>query len=121
VQSSLILAANPRIKPRALRIGQRLVIPVSPTARARSRAPAARASARAPTPTVAVAPAPGGSRQHTVRWGESLWSISQRYGVTVANLRRWNGLEGDTLKPGQRLRVDPVAGGAGASATEESQ
>jgi len=46
---------------------------------------------------------------HTVRSGDTLWRVSQRYGVYVDDLRRWNEIaEGDTLLTvGQRLRVTP--------------
>jgi beta-lactamase class A len=41
-----------------------------------------------------------------VRAGDSLWAISQRYGVSLEALARANGLStGDTLSVGQRLRI----------------
>lgn len=43
---------------------------------------------------------------YTVRRGDSLARISQRFQVTVADLRKWNGLqENRYLKPGQRLKM----------------
>lgn len=43
---------------------------------------------------------------YTVRRGDSLSRISQKFNVTVANLRRWNRLPRNTyLQPGQRLKV----------------
>jgi len=45
------------------------------------------------------------SRRHTVRPGESLWSIAHRYSTSVAKLERWNHLHGHKLKPGQVLKV----------------
>lgn len=45
------------------------------------------------------------TRHHTVRPGESLWSIAHRYSVSVAKLERWNHLHGPRLKPGQVLKV----------------
>lgn len=100
VSASLLQAANGNVHPRRLRIGQRLVIPVSAEGRVR----AARGAAPRPTPGVA------GVTYHIVRRGESLWSISRRYGVTVIQLRRWNGIgANDVLRVGRRLRVS--AGG----------
>lgn len=42
---------------------------------------------------------------HTVRRGESLGRLAVRYGVTTEDLVRWNGLKGESIKTGQRLRV----------------
>jgi membrane-bound lytic murein transglycosylase D len=44
-------------------------------------------------------------RRHTVRRGESLWTIARRYSVSVRELQRWNHLHGHKLKPGQVLRI----------------
>jgi len=47
-----------------------------------------------------------GSKVHTVQQGDSLWTISKKYpGVSVENLREWNGLSGNNLKPGTKLRL----------------
>lgn len=42
---------------------------------------------------------------HTVRSGESLWTISRQHGVTIDQIRQLNGLRSNSLRPGQRLRV----------------
>jgi membrane-bound lytic murein transglycosylase D len=53
---------------------------------------------------------------HTVQRGESLGTLSQRYGVSAEDLRRWNGMTQNAVKVGQRLRVttDVVTGGKSA-------
>ncbi len=44
--------------------------------------------------------------KYTIRQGDSLWSISQKFKVTVTQLREWNGLSDRTLlKPGQNLTL----------------
>ncbi|MHB1310217.1 MAG: N-acetylmuramoyl-L-alanine amidase [Limisphaerales bacterium] len=43
----------------------------------------------------------------TVRKGETLSHLAQQHGVTVAQLRTWNDLKGDLIRPGQRLRIRP--------------
>ena len=43
--------------------------------------------------------------RHTVRAGETLWIIANRYGTTVNNLKTWNGLTGDLIRVGQSLIV----------------
>ncbi len=46
--------------------------------------------------------------QHVVRAGETLYSISLRYGLDYHDVARWNGIGKDYLiHPGQRLRLDP--------------
>ncbi|MEH6557001.1 MAG: LysM peptidoglycan-binding domain-containing protein [Oceanicoccus sp.] len=43
---------------------------------------------------------------HQVKDGESLWTISRKYNVTVSKLAHWNGIAPkDTLQPGQKLSV----------------
>lgn len=44
-------------------------------------------------------------RTHTVRSGESLGVIARRYGVSVSDLKRWNGLRSDMIRTGQKLVV----------------
>ena len=46
---------------------------------------------------------------HIVRRGESLGLIAQRNGVTVSQLKHWNGLRSDRIQPGQRLRIEKEA------------
>jgi len=45
------------------------------------------------------------SKSHVVRKGETLGLIAQRYGVSVSDLRRANGIRGTNLRSGQRLRL----------------
>lgn len=49
--------------------------------------------------------------QHTVRRGESLWIIAQRYGTTVNSIQRLNNLSSTALDVGQTLKI-PVGGAA---------
>jgi membrane-bound lytic murein transglycosylase D len=58
-------------------------------------------------------------RVHRVRSGESLWSISRRYGMSVSQLARMNHISTKALlQPGQRLQV-AGSGGSGASPSAE--
>ena len=56
------------------------------------------------------APAPvsvrSGTIKHTVRRGDSLWSISRRYKVKVNDLMRWNDLSKNSIiQPGQSIKI----------------
>jgi len=49
---------------------------------------------------------PSNSKAHIVAAGESLWGISKKYEVTVAEIRDWNNLkESDPISPGQELII----------------
>jgi len=50
------------------------------------------------------------TRIHTVRAGDTLSALARRYGATVQQLRTLNGLRGDLLKVGARLRVPTARG-----------
>lgn len=78
-----------------LRVGQRLVIFPKGT----NPRPAAPKKANATTVS-------DGIRVHTVQPGDSLWTISRKYpGISVENLREWNGISGNNLKPGTKLKL----------------
>lgn len=73
-----------------LSIGQRLAIP--------GTGPSVLASNASPT-----RPA-----EYTVRRGDSLWEIANRFRVDLGDLMRWNGLGRDSLlHPGQSIRLLP--------------
>lgn len=42
---------------------------------------------------------------HTVKRGESLGAISNKYGVTVAELKSWNNLRGNSIGYGKKLKI----------------
>lgn len=85
-----------------INIGQVLVIPG--------------AGALAPQPEAAGSGrsrSPGTVQVHGVRPGETVSSIARRYGTSVANLMRWNGIaDASRLQAGQRLRVRAPAEGS---------
>jgi len=97
-----------------VRAGQRLVIR-PPDMR---NAPSAQAGRTA----VPARAAPAQDDVVIVTSGQSLSTIAQRHGVTVAQLREWNGLANDTIHAGQRLRVQPpyakASGSIGAPVAE---
>lgn len=62
------------------------------------------------TPTNAPNPLPATAVKvtHTVALGETLYGLSRKYGVTVADIRQWNGIVGDQIKKGQNLTIQTV-------------
>ena len=49
--------------------------------------------------------AAGCANPYTAQRGDTLYTIAWRCGVTVANLKRWNGLKSTTVRTGQRVIV----------------
>lgn len=48
---------------------------------------------------------------HVVRAGETLYSISMRYGLDYHDVARWNGIGSSyRINPGQRIRLNPPPG-----------
>lgn len=90
VSLNALMAANPTVKPERLSPGTKLKLPAG-----------AAAIAKAPAPTNT----PAKAKTHTVRTGESVLSISEKYHVTPEALLKHNNLKsaddlyiGDTLK-----------------------
>jgi len=75
-------------------------------------APAATVASASSRPTAAarsVASASSNGRRHTVRSGESAWTIARRYGISVKTLLSSNNLDASAvLKPGMVLRYEEV-------------
>ena len=80
-----------------IRIGQRLTI--------YPRRPYTGTSRTSSTSKKKVAPK-GTFQTYIVKSGDTLWSIAQKFpGVSVQNLRDWNDISGNKIKPGMRLKV----------------
>jgi membrane-bound lytic murein transglycosylase D len=122
ISPATLMALNHLVPPANLAVGQvlRLKAPdASPVAAAPAAAPApvVRPAASGDNPAVyvpkaasspvatAATAAISAAIQHTVALGETLYSISRRYGVTVADLQAWNGKQDATAKLGEVLRV----------------
>lgn len=81
-----------------LRVGQRLTI--------YSRKPVTSNRATKTTKSASQKISGVGAKVHTVRSGDSLWTISRKYpGISIENLREWNGISGNNLKPGTKLKL----------------
>lgn len=81
--------------PRTLKVGHRIIVPVRPDEIAER------------------------TITHLVDKGDSLSTIALRYKVSVGQLKERNGLKGDTIQLGQKLRVD-VRGRGGQRGSESA-
>ncbi|MEP0712486.1 LysM peptidoglycan-binding domain-containing protein [Algoriphagus sp.] len=79
-----IVEANPVLK-EGLKIGQTIKVPF-----------------------ISMAELPAGSVLHNVVAGETLFSISKKYGVSVESVMQQNGLKGNDLSVGQSLIIEPA-------------
>ncbi|WP_439443457.1 LysM peptidoglycan-binding domain-containing protein [Listeria aquatica] len=51
------------------------------------------------------------AKTYKVSAGDTLWRISSKFGVSVANLKSWNGLKSDVIHVGQVLKVSSSTNG----------
>ncbi len=42
---------------------------------------------------------------HTVKPGDTLWDIAQRYGVSIREIKKWNGRRSNLIRPGDQLKI----------------
>ncbi|MBF2545118.1 1,4-beta-N-acetylmuramoylhydrolase [Listeria seeligeri] len=50
-------------------------------------------------------PSNSATKTHTVKKGDSLWSVSRQYNTTVDNIKSWNKLTSNTIYIGQKLTI----------------
>lgn len=84
-----------------LSIGQELTIPTSPGGQPAEPIFQRNAGATQLAASRSV-------RSHQVKAGDNLWQIARAYQVSVGELQRWNKLQGNQLKVGQSLRLEPA-------------
>ena len=58
-----------------------------------------------PTPKPAPKPKPVASRSHTVKSGDTLYSLSIKYGTSVSKIQSANGMSGTLIRVGQKLKI----------------
>jgi membrane-bound lytic murein transglycosylase D len=85
-----------RLKRDSIRPGQRLTIYRSGAPMAQVSKPSKSSKANATGPTVKV---------HTVKRGETLTSIAKKYRCSVNDIKKWNGIKGNNIKVGQKLKI----------------
>jgi membrane-bound lytic murein transglycosylase D len=101
VSVAMIQSANPRLRARALRVGERIIIPMS------GRVVPASAWSVPPEPRYRRVSSTEASRgSHRIRRGETASVIARRYGISLTSLLNYNGLTmGSVLRAGDVLKI----------------
>ena len=96
--------------------GDSLIVgPGKPAERNAKTATTARTEKPAPRQTRSTTPA-----EYTIRSGDNLGAIAERFGVSVTDLKRWNGLRGTRITAGKTLKVNPGSSGSSRQPTMAS-
>ena len=104
------------LKSTNIRIGQRLVIYRGGTSSSSSSSTVTSSSSSSSQSTSGAS---SGAATYTVRSGDTLSGIAARHGVSVADLKSWNGLTSNNIKVGQKLKVKAASAQAPASNSGE--
>ncbi len=101
VSVTMLRGANPSLRPNALRIGQRIIVPMS------GRVVPAAAWSTPPEPRYRRIPRGGSAAgRHRVAAGETPSAIARRYRVGLTALLNANGMTmGSVIRPGEWLRI----------------
>ena len=108
VTISSIKRLNPSIKKDVIRVGQKIKLPgkvdvgVQAAPVATAAVGSTKKSARAKK---SYAPYTGATKEYVVKSGDTLGSVAYGNGINIRQLKELNGLSGDSLKVGQKLKV----------------
>jgi len=128
VSPAAVIAKNQLTAPYSLTIGQGIIIPMGGTSQVAAEQARFGEVAVPPVPTPRTAPQAtrnyGSSTMHLVQPGDTLYSLSRRYGVSVQDIAAVNNMVTPyTLSVGQRVAVPGVGSGGGfaSSSTTTTQ
>jgi membrane-bound lytic murein transglycosylase D len=100
-------------------VGMELVIPTSGSALASTvGATSSSASNSTPKPPTSGGSSAPKTTTYTVKSGDTLSEIAAKYGVTVDQLKSWNGISGSTIVPGQKLKVQAPASSSSTASSK---
>jgi len=106
-----VLQANPGLNPARIHAGDKIRLPSSSSAPAKTVPPPTSSAtpAKVPPPSTS-SPTPNASSPTPKTWvkvqkGDTLSKIARENGVKLEDLRKWNGLSADTIRPGDLLRI----------------
>jgi membrane-bound lytic murein transglycosylase D len=111
IKKEPIMEVNDLKSPRQLRTGSSIIIPI-PADRALARDERGgmepritkKRAVRAPKPVVvAETRGPFKEIRYVVKEGDTLWDIALMYNLRIEDIRRWNNLRGNTIRPKDEL------------------
>ena len=105
VEIQSIFDANPKAI-NGINIGQEILIPTKGANQVNDEGSQVQQNSQANN-QVNQATGQGDKVVHTVIAGESLYLISQKYDVSVNDIKKWNNLRSNTISVGQRLNIYP--------------
>lgn len=103
-----VLTADANITPTR---GEQTWQPATPAASSKKSTTSKSKSAKAKTPV---------TTSHKIKNGESLSSISKKYGVSIADLKKANGMKNDNLRAGNTLKI-PAKGTTKSTSRKSSK
>ena len=101
------------LKSNNIRVGQRLVIYRGGGGPSTSSASSSTSTAKPASSSTSTSSTPTGT--YTVKSGDTLSGIAARHGVTVNQLKQWNGLTSNNIKVGQKLKLNSSSSSSSAS------
>ena len=110
VNVNALMAANPGLDARKLKVNQKLQLPASAsTSGGTAAAPSAGGGVTEPKADT--------TKPYVVKTGDTLTKIAKAHGVTLKDLRALNGLKTDRINVGQKIKVPAGKAAAPAEAT----
>ena len=103
------------LKSNNIRVGQRLVIYRGGGGPSTSSASSSTSTAKPASSSTSTSSTPTGT--YTVKSGDTLSGIAARHGVTVNQLKQWNGLTSNNIRVGQKLKLNSSSSASSASAS----
>ena len=49
---------------------------------------------------------------HVVKYGDTLWDISKKYGISIESIKKLNNKRSNTIKPGEKIIIKAATSGA---------
>lgn len=116
-----ILKTNPGLNPARLHAGDKIRLP-SPASPSAASSPSPTKLSSSPVPNPPASPSnPPAKTWIKIQKGDTLSKIARENGVKPADLRQWNRLSGDMIRPGDLLRIRPASTNSAPASTSPTK